>query len=569
MSRSNGQSGQPPGRGQQWRQPVEPDFYAQPAPAHPQGQPPQHAQGQPDQGQWAPPAPAQHPGYPPVPPQQHGYAQAAAYPDPQPYYPPAPPAPGAYVDPQQSAPAGYDRRAQYVAPPAPASQQYAPQWPGQAQDTANYDLSSYAPPGQQPGYAPEPAWDQNATQPGYAQAPAPAYGRGQPQQGYANPQHIAYDTQPQSGYAPQPAYGAPQQPAYRGAPGDPSLELGTYGAAPVALGHHDQGHADTEYEDDVEYEDEPPRKRRALMVVAGLVCAIGVGAGLAYGYTKILKPGFDKTATLKADSQPGKQKLLAVNAAGGVDPKLPNRLADDVAGQRVAGTSGGTDDRSVDDDPNGPRRVKTIPIGVVPMRGVALENADGPPPVAAGRVLPQAPSAARPAPRAPSPVVADVTPVPPQVRVANAVPAEPAPARVAAPKPPVVPKQKVAKASDAFNPAGGATATAAVATGSTESAARPPAASALGKGGAGFVAVVASAKSRIDALKSFADLQQKFGSVLTDKAADVQESDQSARGLGTVYRAVVGPPGSREQARQVCQQLQAAGSKSECWVTAF
>ena len=72
----------------------------------------------------------------------------------------------------------------------------------------------------------------------------------------------------------------------------------------------------------------------------------------------------------------------------------------------------------------------------------------------------------------------------------------------------------------------------------------------------------------MDALKVFADLQQKYADVLVGKPPDVLEADLSARGLGTVYRLVVGPPGSRDAASGLCIQLKAAGLK-DCWVTAY
>ena len=46
---------------------------------------------------------------------------------------------------------------------------------------------------------------------------------------------------------------------------------------------------------------------------------------------------------------------------------------------------------------------------------------------------------------------------------------------------------------------------------------------------------------------------------LSNKTPDVQEADLSARGLGTMYRLVVGPPGSRDAANGVCSQLKTAG----------
>jgi hypothetical protein len=72
----------------------------------------------------------------------------------------------------------------------------------------------------------------------------------------------------------------------------------------------------------------------------------------------------------------------------------------------------------------------------------------------------------------------------------------------------------------------------------------------------GFVAVLASKRSRADALNAFAELQQKYPEVLGGMAPDVQKAEF---GKGVWYRAVVGPPGSREAASSVCSQLKTAG----------
>lgn len=88
-------------------------------------------------------------------------------------------------------------------------------------------------------------------------------------------------------------------------------------------------------------------------------------------------------------------------------------------------------------------------------------------------------------------------------------------------------------------------------------------------GGAGFVAVLASVPrsetSRIDALKTFADMQQKYGSALAGKTPDIASATLSK---GAYDRLVVGPPGSREEANNVCSQLKAQGYK-DCWVTTY
>src|SRR5262249_51797427 len=86
--------------------------------------------------------------------------------------------------------------------------------------------------------------------------------------------------------------------------------------------------------------------------------------------------------------------------------------------------------------------------------------------------------------------------------------------------------------------------------------------------GLGYVAVLAAKKTRMEAVTAFADLQQKYSEVLGDKSLDVQEADLSARGLGTMYRLVVGPPGSHHAATNVCAQLKSAGYVG-CWVKEF
>ena len=79
------------------------------------------------------------------------------------------------------------------------------------------------------------------------------------------------------------------------------------------------------------------------------------------------------------------------------------------------------------------------------------------------------------------------------------------------------------------------------------------------------MAVLKSEKSQMDAMKTYADMQQRYPDVLGDRSFDVQEADLSSRNLGTMYRVVVGPPGSHNAAQGICSQLKAAGY-SGCWV---
>ncbi|HPG89207.1 MAG TPA: SPOR domain-containing protein, partial [Hyphomicrobium sp.] len=89
-------------------------------------------------------------------------------------------------------------------------------------------------------------------------------------------------------------------------------------------------------------------------------------------------------------------------------------------------------------------------------------------------------------------------------------------------------------------------------------------------GANGYVAVLASVprsdSSRMTALKRFADMQQKYGSVLNGKTPDVAEANLGAK--GAYHRLVVGPPASRQQASTLCSELKAQGY-ADCWVTAY
>ena len=63
-------------------------------------------------------------------------------------------------------------------------------------------------------------------------------------------------------------------------------------------------------------------------------------------------------------------------------------------------------------------------------------------------------------------------------------------------------------------------------------------------------------------------MQQKYASILGGKIPAVRRADLSARGLGVMYRAGVGPPGSRQAAGQTCARLKAAGYGG-CWVAPY
>jgi len=383
-----------------------------------------------------------------------------------------------------------------------------------------------------------------------------------PQTGEGDPNHVfapqpGYAPPAVSGYGPQP--GAPpwsQQPDSRG------FDLGNYmptqqgygppahdgGPFPAPQGEYDEG--DAEYDETMD-EDEPGRRRRGALIAVSLVGAIALGGAMAYTYKAFLGNSSGRAPLIRlSDSGPVKIKP---DDPGGrefahTDKKLLNRLSD---APPAAGESEAQDDRA-GDDPNAPRKVRIIPItpasGPVTTASVPARPAPGAAPVSVPGVMLEnigPPAAARPP--VPPPVAAPKAQASPPIKVvavANELP--PPPAEAAAPP--------------ARKPAAAPVAKALVPKVKQASAATSP------SGASGFVAVLASKKSRMDALKAFADLQQKYGDVLAAKTPDVQEADLGDKGVW--YRAVVGPPGSREAATSVCSQLKTAGHAG-CWVAAY
>ena len=335
---------------------------------------------------------------------------------------------------------------------------------------------------------------------------------------------------------------------------------------------------DSDEFEDYEYE-ETGNRRRGLLIVGALVGAIMVGGGLAYGYKTIVGPApKGGTPVIKADARPAKSQP---EDPGGrqfahSDSKLLGRL--DTERSTSNSLSGSARASTLDDtDESGVRRVPTIVVGrdgsiappaqpklppnsgsdsnTVAVPGMTIVNGFGGRPTVqpqrneAPEQSPEVPAAPRiiarasPEPQSSAPAPRATPPTPPlPVRSANVLP--PSSRRAAAPPRTSQPApRQLAPRQVAANPA-------------------PPSEP------GGYVAVLASQQSRIDALKTFADLQQQYNSVLRNKIPDVLEADLSSRGLGTMYRVVVGPPGSREAASDLCGQLKSAGFEG-CWITAY
>jgi hypothetical protein len=352
--------------------------------------------------------------------------------------------------------------------------------------------------------------------------PDPAYA-------YGNPQPLA----------PQQQWGQPAGPyelsyqAYAGTDPSPFAQQ-----AP----HHQQGYPepDADYGDEFFDDEEPRRGRRWVLIVAALVGAIGVGGALAYTYRSLVAP-HSRLPVVKSDPtikvKPGKDFAS--------ERGLPVRPAEETPpAQAPAVAEPPREGAPVDTANLGPRVVKSIPIT---SGGTAAAPEAAPVSSVPGITLYQPPQQAAPPTSAPPP---RAQPQPGRV-VIGTRPAAAEPADDAPPQAPAPPRRQPVQ-------------TAALAPKLPPPRPREPSSG----GSLGYVAVLSSQKSSMDALKVYADMREKYPDVLSDKTPDVQEADLSARGLGTMYRLVVGPPGSHNAAQGVCTQLKSAGYVG-CWVKSY
>ena len=518
-------------------------------------------------------APQQHPT---APTDQTAYGQSYATPT---YTDPAQPA--AQSQPHTEQPVqGYDPSAtstawadanqstQYGTPPA---QGYAdPTAYGQA--PAQPQAASYS--------AEQPAYDQALTQP---QAHAtPSY----PQSAGA-PVHPTTPSVAPTGYdfasydAPQPAQqfdaglqtrqdtdvdwgqaGFNPTTSVAGAPAANTGDLG-FGAQPAGMDPSQQPvHVDEAYtgeDEDYEYEDEDDGSGgRGFLVAAALAGAILIGGGVAYGYQTIFGgPSTDKPPVVKGATGPAKVKPADPGGRkfAHTDSKIMGRLGS---------ASGMTNDPA-----SGARRVSTLRIGrdgsvVAPTKPAAAAGA-GAQRMVTGMTLGGDPSStaatAKPVATAPAnkPIVVKPPAVKTPVKTATVTPAAP---KVTAPKALPQPTKTAPVAAPKAAPKPAPTNVAVAKPAPVSTGPKPT--------GAGYVAVLASVpvskSSRMDALKQFADMQQKYGTALQNKTPDVQRADLGAK--GTYHRLIAGPPGSAQSARAVCNSLKTAGYSS-CWVLAY
>ena len=81
--------------------------------------------------------------------------------------------------------------------------------------------------------------------------------------------------------------------------------------------------------------------------------------------------------------------------------------------------------------------------------------------------------------------------------------------------------------------------------------------------GSGYVVQAAVANTSVDALSTFADMQQRFGNLLGDRQPDIQPI-----GGNKGFRLRIGPPSSKQAAATLCQKLKSAGWK-DCFIRSY
>ena len=570
---------------------------------------PQAAQQAPHAQPAQQPAPAYPPQAPAFPPQGYGEQQPQApayngqqgyhYPQQPQYAPPQPPAapppnrqglssldsarnaqPTHDFDNPRTQPPAYAQQARQ-APPQQRPQTARPQMAPPADRDPIHAAGGYRQmPPQAPQYAPRAPQHDPATNFGAA----PSYDQWPPAAPSTDPYgHDLGAYLPSD--APFPAnanhpHADPLQQADWAMPaaayGDPALDQQGYGR-----GQHgyDQQHGNAleptyNQEEAPAYEAEEPRRGSWTMRIAGaVVVAIGLGYGLAQAYKAVLGGPVPDGATpvVSSEATPAKEKPLDPGGKqfSHTDSKVLGRLGE--GGSTGEEHAGGLSEADATDS-NGSRKVTTLVVG------------------RDGQIAPPS-GASEPAP--PAPAHDDSVSVPgltvvdafgsaaqaPQQRSAHVEPprqqqAEAEPAVVNAP-----PKARVNVKSTKVIPASTASL--------PEDEAAPPAApkkqrvataaptttdsgATSASGANGYVVVLASVpasgSSRLDALRKFADMQQQYGPVLASKTPDVRET--TLAGKGAYHRLLVGPPGSRSQANELCTQLKASGYK-DCWVTPY
>jgi cell division protein FtsN len=312
----------------------------------------------------------------------------------------------------------------------------------------------------------------------------------------------------------------------------------------------DPAYPDDPYAYEGGYEEEPePRKRSGRLVTVGAVLAlavVGTGAALAYR-TYVSSPRTGEPPIIKADNSPTKVVPAPADATGAA--KTPDRMVPGDGGEKIVSR----EETPVDVNAKSGPRVVFPPL-----------NQNGnPPPVASVT------TAAPPPTAAPTGTMPNTEPRKVKIISVKGDPAENGGVPVGAASPAAAAKSAPAARTAAHNPSS-ANASANTPLSLSPQGAQPDAApahvatttapvQAAPAAGGGYMVQVSSQKNEADAQASYRALQGKFPAVLGSRAPVIRRADLAEKGV--VYRSMVGPFGSQEEASQFCGSLKSAGGQ--------
>lgn len=350
-------------------------------------------------------------------------------------------------------------------------------------------------------------------------------------------------------------------------------------------------HADADFYDAENTDDEfepAPKGRKPVIVVGALVSAIAVGAAMAYTYkngglsSNVTANSGAKPEIIQADNTP--VKIKPANEGGKEFPNRNKLIYDRLDGQpssspqnerivprqeqvfdtsQIASSISGNKNSENAGKPQQGERISALrgPVNNQPgpQRSNTSPNNNGPRKVKIISIRPDG-SVVNPAPKAQNtgqgPTRSAAKPQEPEqfpglaVTVDTPGPSQPSPQRTAPKQPAVSATQPVRRSAAPAQNAPTRTAT------RTTPAPAAPRAAASGQ----FVVQVAARRSQTDALAAFADLQQKYPSLLVNYRPIIKKADLGSKGVW--YRLQVGPLGQRASASKLCQNLKSAGMRS-------
>jgi len=316
-------------------------------------------------------------------------------------------------------------------------------------------------------------------------------------------------------------------------------------------------------------EDQGDKRRGGIVTVAAVIALAVIGTGAAFAYRSyVATPRSGDPPIIRADNSPTKMVPSPADSANKTPDRMPSGdgtekiVPREEAPVDINGRAGGGP-RVVFPalNPNGnPPSVASVAPGNVPVASAGPLASNGtlpnnePHKIKTFSVRSDQADAAGAAPVAAAPPAGKPVPAPKTATAVQAAPrGAPSSANASANSP-------LSLSPQAPDPAP-ATAPRARVAATTSPVQTAPESAAASSGGA-FLVQVSSQPSEAVAQSSFRALQSKFPSVLGSQTAVIKRADLGEKGV--VYRAMVGPFGTRDEAVQLCESLKSAGG--QCFV---